>query len=64
MKRFAYTSLVRLTLECEAVFWDPYGEGNVSALNRMQGTAAKYENSINESGITRKDGARPAHFPN
>jgi hypothetical protein len=36
-------------LECGAVCWDPYREGQVSALNRVQKRAAKFENNINES---------------
>jgi len=35
-KRLAYTALVRPILEYGAVCWDPYREGQVSALNRVQ----------------------------
>jgi hypothetical protein len=42
-KRLAYTALVRPILEYGAVCWDPYGEGQVSALNRVQERAAKLE---------------------
>jgi len=50
MKRLAYMALVRLILEYGAVCWDPYREGQVSALNRMQERVAKFANNINESG--------------
>jgi len=30
--------------------WDPYREGQVSALNRVQKKAAKFANNINETG--------------
>ena len=30
--------------------WDPYREGHVSALNRVQKRAAKFANNINDSG--------------
>jgi len=49
-KRLAYTALVKPILEYGAVCWDPYREGQVSALNRMQKRAAKFANNINESG--------------
>jgi hypothetical protein len=39
-KRLAYTALVRPILEYGAVCWDPHREGQVSALNRVQNTAA------------------------
>jgi len=32
------------------VCWDPYREGQVSALNRVQKGAANFANNINESG--------------
>jgi len=35
-KRLAYTALVRPMLEYGAVCWDPYREGQVSVLNRVQ----------------------------
>jgi len=35
-KRLAYTALVRPILEYGAVCWDPYREGQVSVLNRVQ----------------------------
>lgn len=49
-KRLAYTSLVRPILEYGAVCWDPYREGQVRALNRVQKRAAKFANFTNESG--------------
>ena len=49
-KRLAYTALVRPILEFGAVCWDPYREGQVSALNRVQKRAAKFANNINDSG--------------
>ena len=49
-KRLAYPALVRPTLEYGAVCWDPYREGRVRALNRVQTRAAKFANNINESG--------------
>ena len=48
MKRLTYTALVRLILEYGAVCWDPYREGQLSPLNRVQKRAAKFANSINE----------------
>jgi len=48
-KRLAYTPLVRPILEVGAACWDPYREGQVSALNRVQKRAAKFANNINES---------------
>ena len=48
--RLAYTALVRPILLYGAVCWDPYGEGQVSALCRVQNRAAKLANNINESG--------------
>ena len=35
--------------EYGAVCWDPYREGQVSALNRVQKRAAKFANNISES---------------
>jgi len=48
-KRLAYTALVRAILEYGAVGWDPYREGQVSALNWVQKRAAKFVNNINQS---------------
>jgi len=49
-KRLAYTELVSPILEYAAVCWDPYREGQVSALNRVQKRAVKFANNISESG--------------
>jgi hypothetical protein len=49
-KRLAYTALVRPILEYAAVCWDPYREGQVSALNRVQKRADKFGNNTNETG--------------
>jgi len=49
-KRLANTTLVRPILEYGAVCWDPYREGQVSALNWVQKRVAKFANNINESG--------------
>jgi len=49
-KRLTYTALVRPILEYGAVCWDPYREGQVSALNRVLKRAAKFANNIHESG--------------
>jgi len=40
-KRLAYMSLVRPILEYGAACWDPYREGQISALDRVQKKAAK-----------------------
>ena len=49
-KLLAYTALVRPIRAYGAVCWDPYREGQVSALNREQKRAAKFANNINDSG--------------
>ena len=41
-KSLAYMSLVRPTLEYAAAWWDPYREGQISALDRVQKKAAKF----------------------
>jgi len=41
-KSLAYMSLVRLILEYGAACWDPYREGQISALDREQKKAAKF----------------------
>jgi len=43
-------ALVRPILEYGAVCWDPYREGQVSALNQVQKRAAKFANNINKLG--------------
>ena len=45
----AYTSLVRPILECEAACWDPYREGQIHALDRVQKKAAKFAYHRNKS---------------
>jgi len=41
-KNLPYMSLVRPVLEYGAVCWDPYREGQISALDRVQKKAAKF----------------------
>jgi hypothetical protein len=41
---------VRLILEYGEVCWDPYREGQVSALNCVQNRAAKFAHNTNETG--------------
>ena len=41
-KSLAYISLVRPILEYGAACWDPYSEGQISALDRVQKKAAKF----------------------
>ena len=49
-KHLAYTALVRPKLEYGAMCWDPYREGQVSSLSRVQRRAAKFANNKNGSG--------------
>ena len=49
-KCLAYTALVRPILVYGVVCWDPYREGYVSALNRVQQRAAKFANNVSDSG--------------
>ena len=42
VRRLAYTALVRPILEYGSVCWDPYREGRVKALNRVQKRGAKF----------------------
>ena len=49
-KRLAYMALVRPVLEYGAVCWDPYREGQLSTLNRVQKRVAKFGNNKNEPG--------------
>jgi len=49
-KPVAYAALVRPILAYGAVCWDPYREGKLSALKRMQKRPANFSNNINESG--------------
>jgi hypothetical protein len=48
-KSLAYTSLVRLILEYGAAYWDPYSEGHINELDRVQKKAAKFGNHTNDS---------------
>jgi hypothetical protein len=48
-KSLAYTSLVRPILEYGVVYWDPYREGQINALDWMQKKAAKFAHHRNES---------------
>ena len=53
-KRLAYTSLVRPILEYGAASWDPYREGQISALDRVQKKAenfARHANSPNRENL-------------
>jgi hypothetical protein len=49
-KRLAYPALVWPRLEYGAVCWDPHRVGQVSALNRVQNSAAKFAHNTNETG--------------
>jgi len=46
-KSLAYMSLVHPILEYGAVWWDPYREGQISALDRVQKKAAKFAHHKN-----------------
>jgi len=46
-KRLAYMSLLRPILEYGAACWDPYREGQISALDRVQKKAAKFAHYTN-----------------
>jgi hypothetical protein len=46
-KSFAYISLVHPILEYGAACWDPYREGQISALDRVQKKAAKFAHHTN-----------------
>jgi hypothetical protein len=48
MKHLAYTALVRPILEYGAVYWDPYREGHIGALNRVQRRVAKFANNADQ----------------
>ena len=41
-KRLAYMSLIRPILEYGAAYWDPYREGQISAIDGVQKRAAKF----------------------
>jgi len=66
-KSLAYMSLVRPILEYGAACWDPYREGQISALERVQKKAAKFAQYMNipnwENLASRKKLSRIcAHF--
>jgi len=46
-KSLAYMSFVRPILEYGAACWDPYREGQISALDRVQKKAAKFSHHTN-----------------
>ena len=46
-KSLAYMSLVCLILEYGAACWDPYREGQISVLDRVQKKAAKFAHRTN-----------------
>ena len=46
-KSLAYMSLVRPILEYGAACWDPYREGQISALDRVQKKVAKFAHHTN-----------------
>ena len=48
-KSLAYTTLVRPILEYGAACWDPYREGQIYALDRVQKEAAKFAYHMSES---------------
>jgi hypothetical protein len=48
-KSLAYMSLVRPILEYGAACWDPYREGQRSALDRVQNKAAKFAHRMSTS---------------
>jgi len=48
-KSLAYTTQVRPILEYGAACWDPYREGQIHALDRVQKEAAKFADHMNES---------------
>jgi len=48
-KNLAYMSLVRPILEYGAACWDPYREGQITALDRVQKKAAKFACHTNSS---------------
>jgi hypothetical protein len=48
-KSLAYTALVRPILEYGAACWDPYRDGQIHALDRVQKKAAKFAYRMSES---------------
>jgi len=53
-KSLAYMSLERPILEYGAACWDPYREGQISALDRVQKKAAKFTISFLQHVIVQK----------
>jgi len=47
-KSLAYTTLVHPILEYGAACWDPYREGQIHTLDRVQKKAAKFAHHMNE----------------
>jgi hypothetical protein len=48
-KRLGYISLVRPTLEYGAECWDPYKEGQINVLDRVQNKPIKFAHHRNDS---------------
>ena len=48
-KSLTYTTLVRPILEYGAACWDPYREGQIHALDRVQKKAAEFADHTKES---------------
>jgi hypothetical protein len=48
-KSLTYTTLIRPILEYGAACWDPYREGQLHAVDRVQKKAAKFAHHTNES---------------
>jgi len=48
-KNLDYTALVRPILEYGAACWDPYKEGKIYALDRVQKKAAKFAHHLSEA---------------
>ena len=57
-KSLAYTSLVRPILEYVAACWDPYREGQIRELDRVQRKAGKFAQNTNavmgKSGVAKE----------
>ena len=48
-ERLTYMSLLRLIVEYGAAFWDPYREGQITELDRVQKKATKFAHHTNSS---------------